>query len=89
MERAKQGHGVYRGLVNFARENAALIQKVLEQIREHGPAGAGDVESAIERGPVDVESIDVGQRRPGNVKRAAQEIELCGGSADIRGGGGV
>ncbi|HTD15837.1 MAG TPA: winged helix-turn-helix domain-containing protein [Chthoniobacterales bacterium] len=47
MERAKQGHGVYRGLVNFAKENAALIQEVLEQIRQHGPAGAGDVEKAI------------------------------------------
>ena len=47
MERAKQGHGVYRGLVNFAKENAELIQEVLEQIRQHGPAGAGDVEKAI------------------------------------------
>jgi len=47
MERAKQGHGVYRGLVNFANENAELIQEVLEQIRRHGPSGAGDVEKAI------------------------------------------
>ena len=47
MERAKQGIGVYRGWVNFARENAPLIQEVLERIRQHGPAGAGDVEKAI------------------------------------------
>jgi uncharacterized protein len=47
MERAKQGIGVYRGLVNFAKENEALIEQVLEQIRRHGPAGAGDVEKAI------------------------------------------
>ena len=47
MERAKQGVGVYRGWVNFAKENAPLIQEVLEQIRQHGPAGAGDVEKAI------------------------------------------
>ncbi|MBV8279476.1 MAG: YcaQ family DNA glycosylase, partial [Verrucomicrobia bacterium] len=47
MERAKQGNGIYRGLVNFANENAELIQEVLEQIRQHGPAGAGDVEKAI------------------------------------------
>jgi uncharacterized protein len=47
MERAKRGNGVYRGLVNFAKENAKLIQEVLEQIRQHGPAGAGDVEKAI------------------------------------------
>jgi uncharacterized protein len=47
MERAKQGNGVYRGLVNFAKENAELIHEVLEQIRQHGPAGAGDVEKAI------------------------------------------
>jgi uncharacterized protein YcaQ len=47
MERAKQGIGVYRGWVNFAKHNAGLIQEVLEQIRRHGPAGAGDVEKAI------------------------------------------
>jgi uncharacterized protein YcaQ len=49
MERAKQGIGVYRGWVNFAKNNAGLIQEVLEQIRQHGPAGAGDVEKAIKQ----------------------------------------
>ena len=49
MERAKQGIGVYRGWVNFAKENAGLIQEVLDQIRQHGPAGAGDVEKAIKQ----------------------------------------
>jgi len=49
MERAKQGIGVYRGWVNFAKDNAGLIQEVLEQIRQHGPAGAGDVEKAIKQ----------------------------------------
>jgi uncharacterized protein len=29
MERAKQGIGVYRGWVNFAKDNAGLIQEVL------------------------------------------------------------
>jgi uncharacterized protein YcaQ len=47
MEQARQGVGIYRGLINFAKENAPLIQKVLAQIREHGAAGAGDVEKAI------------------------------------------
>jgi uncharacterized protein YcaQ len=47
MERAKQGDGVYRGWVRFAQENAVLIQEVLEQIRRHGPSGAGDVEKAM------------------------------------------
>jgi uncharacterized protein len=47
MERAKQGTGIYGGLVKFAKENQPLIQEVLEQIRQHGPAGAGDVEKAI------------------------------------------
>lgn len=49
MERAKKGIGVYRGWVNFAKNNAGLIQEVLEQIRQHGPAGAGDVEKAIKQ----------------------------------------
>jgi uncharacterized protein YcaQ len=49
MERAKQGIGVYRGWVNFAKNNAGLIQEVLEQIRQHGPAGAGEVEKAIKQ----------------------------------------
>jgi hypothetical protein len=49
MERAKQGIGVYRGWVNFAKNNAGLIREVLEQIRQHGPAGAGDVEKAIKQ----------------------------------------
>lgn len=49
MERAKDGDGVYRGWVRFAKENAPLIQQVLEQIRQHGPAGAGDVEKAIKQ----------------------------------------
>jgi uncharacterized protein YcaQ len=49
MERAKQGIGVYRGWVNFAKDNASLIQEVLDQIRQHGPAGAGDVEKAIKQ----------------------------------------
>jgi uncharacterized protein YcaQ len=49
MERAKQGIGVYRGWVNFAKNNAGLVQEVLEQIRQHGPAGAGDVEKAIKQ----------------------------------------
>jgi uncharacterized protein YcaQ len=49
MERAKQGIGVYRGWVNFAKNNAGLIQEVLEQIRQHGPARAGDVEKAIKQ----------------------------------------
>ena len=49
MEQAKQGIGVYRGWVNFAKENADLIQEVLEQIRQHGPSGAGDVEKAIKQ----------------------------------------
>jgi uncharacterized protein len=47
MERAKHGVGVYRGLVNFAKEKAGLIQEVLEVIRQDGPSGAGDVEKAI------------------------------------------
>jgi uncharacterized protein len=47
MERAKSGGGVYNGLVRFAKENGPLIQEVLEQIRRHGPSGAGDVEKAI------------------------------------------
>ena len=47
MERAKSGGGVYNGLVRFAKENEPLIQEVLEQIRRHGPSGAGDVEKAI------------------------------------------
>jgi uncharacterized protein len=49
MERAKHGVGVYRGLVNFAKEKAGLIQEVLEVIRQDGPSGAGDVEKAIRR----------------------------------------
>jgi uncharacterized protein len=47
MEQAKHGIGVYRGLVNFAKEKAGLIQEVLEVIRQDGPSGAGDVEKAI------------------------------------------
>jgi uncharacterized protein YcaQ len=47
MEQAKHGIGVYRGLVNFAKEKANLIQEVLEVIRQDGPSGAGDVEKAI------------------------------------------
>lgn len=49
MEQAKHGIGVYRGLVNFAKEKAGLIQEVLEVIRQDGPSGAGDVEKAIRR----------------------------------------
>jgi uncharacterized protein YcaQ len=49
MERAKLGVGVYRGLVNYAKENAGLIQEILELIRQRGPSGAGDVEKAIKQ----------------------------------------
>jgi hypothetical protein len=36
-------------LVNFAKQNAGLIEEVLEQIRQLGPSGAGDVEKAIKQ----------------------------------------
>ncbi|MBV9276523.1 MAG: YcaQ family DNA glycosylase [Verrucomicrobia bacterium] len=52
MERAARNVGIYRGWAQFAEGNGALIDEVLEQIRRHGPMGAGEVEKAIQQNPI-------------------------------------
>ena len=49
MERAKLNEGIYSGWARFAEESGPLIEEVLEQVRQQGPAGAGDVEKALKR----------------------------------------
>jgi uncharacterized protein len=45
MREAAAGIDVYSALKRFAAENPAFVQRVLERVREVGPAGAGEIES--------------------------------------------
>ncbi|MHA6493585.1 winged helix-turn-helix domain-containing protein [Pseudomonas borbori] len=43
MQRAHDGVGIYRHLARFGREQHALIQRVLQAVREQGALGAGSL----------------------------------------------
>jgi uncharacterized protein YcaQ len=45
MREAEAGIDIYSGLKRFAAENPEFVQRVLERVREIGPAGAGEIES--------------------------------------------
>jgi uncharacterized protein len=50
MERARRGEGTWGRLKRFVTEHRDAVAAVLEQIRERGPLGAGDIAGAA-RGP--------------------------------------
>ncbi|MEC8918293.1 MAG: crosslink repair DNA glycosylase YcaQ family protein, partial [Pseudomonadota bacterium] len=41
MRRAQEGIGIYKHLARFGRERRDVIERVLANVREHGPLGAG------------------------------------------------
>jgi uncharacterized protein YcaQ len=41
MRRAQDGMGIYKHLARFGRERRDVIERVLASVREHGPLGAG------------------------------------------------
>ncbi|CAO1668277.1 winged helix-turn-helix domain-containing protein [Salinicola sp. NYA28a] len=41
MRRAQDGIGIYKHLARFGRERGEVIERVLAQVRDHGPLGAG------------------------------------------------
>lgn len=49
MRRAAQGQGIYRELARFGREQQAVIQRVLQAVREQGALGAGALSTRAER----------------------------------------
>ena len=49
MQRAKNGDGLWGGVARFGRQQAAYCNAVLEQIREQGPLGASELQSAGKR----------------------------------------
>lgn len=49
MARARNGERVWKGVAAIAREQPALVARVLEQIRERGPLGAGELADAVPR----------------------------------------
>jgi uncharacterized protein YcaQ len=44
MERASRFVGTWRRLAGFAKSRPDFIEKVVEVVKEHGPAGAGEIE---------------------------------------------
>lgn len=46
MERAKRGEGTWGRLKRYATEHQSLVNAALEQIREHGPLGASELQAA-------------------------------------------
>jgi uncharacterized protein YcaQ len=49
MQRAKNGDGMWSGVARFGRQQAAYCNTVLEQIREQGPLGVSELQSAGKR----------------------------------------
>jgi uncharacterized protein YcaQ len=49
MQRAKNGDGMWSGVARFGRQQAAYCNAVLEQIREQGPLGVSELQSAGKR----------------------------------------
>jgi uncharacterized protein YcaQ len=49
MQRAKNGDGTWSGVARFGRQQAAYCNAVLEQIREQGPLGVSELQSAGKR----------------------------------------
>jgi uncharacterized protein YcaQ len=52
MQRAKNGDGVWSGVARFGRQQAAYCNDVLAQIREQGPLGVSELQSAGRRSGV-------------------------------------
>ena len=44
MERARDGEGVYKGLVHFAREKRNLVERLYKEVESRGPMAASDFE---------------------------------------------
>ena len=49
MARARAGERVWKGVAAIGREQPALVARVLEQVRERGPLGAGELAEAAPR----------------------------------------
>lgn len=49
MQRAADGQGIYRQLAEFGRQQRAVIQRVLQAVREQGALGAGSLSTRTER----------------------------------------
>lgn len=49
MRRAAEGRGIYQQLARFGRERQAVIQRVLDAVREQGALGAGSLTTREER----------------------------------------
>jgi uncharacterized protein len=49
MQRAKDGDGLWSGVARFGRQQAAYCNEVLAQIREQGPLGVSELQSAGRR----------------------------------------
>jgi uncharacterized protein YcaQ len=43
MARARAGQGIYGGIARFARERAAFVEAVLQEVRRRGPLAAGEL----------------------------------------------
>ena len=49
MQRAADGQGIYRQLAEFGAQQQAVIQRVLQAVREQGALGAGSLSTRTER----------------------------------------
>jgi hypothetical protein len=50
MLRARERRGLYPGVERFARDNARLVERTLEEIRDHGARSAGEMRGHVPTG---------------------------------------